>query len=225
MYAMLCTRPDIAYTVQQLSQFASDPSPIHLQAAKRVLRYLQGTQDSHLTYKRNGGVAEVIQSYSDADFAAGEDRKSISGYIFILAGSPISWQAKKQSMIALSTAEAEYAALTQATKEAIWLQNLLKDLGMSKYAPRVINVDNQGAIALAENPIHHARTKHLDVQLQFVRSSIENGTIKLQYCPTDIMLADIMTKALARDKHSNMRELIGMANTSPSPSEVISALG
>jgi hypothetical protein len=219
MYAMLCTRPDIAYTVQQLSQFASDPSDVHLQAAKRILRYLQGSQNTHLMYKRDNGTTSIIQGYSDADFAAGEDRKSISGYIFMLAGSPISWQAKKQSMIALSTAEAEYAALTQATKEAIWLQNLLKDLRMSKYAPRVINVDNQGTIALAENPIHHARTKHLDVQLQFVRSSIENGTIKLQYCPTDVMLADIMTKALARDKHATLRGLIGMESTSPSPVE------
>ena len=90
---------------------------------------------------------------------------------------------------------------------------------MSKYAPRIVNVDNQGTIALAENPIHYARTKHLDIQLQFVRSSIENETIKLQYCPTDTMLADIMTKALARDKHAEMRKLIGMRNTSASPVE------
>jgi KUP system potassium uptake protein len=141
----------------------------------------------------------------------------------MLAGSLISWQAKKQSTIALSTAEAEYAALTQAAKEAIWLQNLLKDLKMSKYAPKVINVDNQGTIALANNPIHHARTKHLDIQLQFVRDSIENRIIALKYCPTDIMMADIMTKALAKDRHAGMRKLIGMdhsiESTSPSPIE------
>jgi len=219
MYAMLCTRPDIAYTVQQLSQFASDPAQVYLQAAKRALRYLQGTQDLHLMYQHDNGGTGTIQSYSDADFAAGEDRKSISGYIFMLAGSPISWQAKKQSTIALLTAEAEYAALTQAAKEVIWLQNLLIDLGMSKYAPKIINVDNQGTIALAENPIHHARTKHLDVQLQFVRNSIENGLIKLKYCPTDVMLADIMTKALAKEKHASMRRMIGMANTSASSFE------
>jgi len=220
MYAMLCTKPDVAYTVQQLSQFASNPSSLHLQAAKRVLRYLQGTQESYLTYRRDNGGTGTIQSYSDADFAAGEYRKSISGYIFILVGSPISWQAKKQSTIALSTAEAEYAALMHAAKEVIWLQNLLKDLGMTKYAPKVINVDNQGTIALAENPIHHARTKHLDVQLQFVRDSIENGIIELRYCPTDVMLADIMTKALTKEKHAAVCRMIGMANTSPSPFEV-----
>src|ERR1700726_2442770 len=124
--------------------------------------------------------------------------------------SPISWQAKKQSTIALLTAEAEYAALTQAAKEVIWLQNLLKDLGMSKYAPKTINVDNQGTIALANNSIHHARTKYLDIQLQFVCNSIENVIIELKFCPTDFMLADIMTKALAKDKHATMRKLIGM---------------
>src|SRR5579859_5997677 len=229
MYAILCTRPDITYAVQQMSQFGSNPSEIHLQAAKRVLRYLQGSSSSHLTYANDGNVMKAIQSYSDADFVAGDDRKSISGYIFMLAGSPISWQAKKQSTIALSTAEAEYAALTQAAKEAIWLQNLLKDLRMSKYAPRVINVDNQGAIALAENPIHHARTKHLDILLQFVRSSIENGTIKLQYCPTNDMLADVMTKPLAKEQHGRMCKLIGMesslGNTTPSSFEVRSGLG
>jgi hypothetical protein len=145
--------------------------------------------------------------------ATDDDRKSITGYILTLAGSPISWQVKKQSTIALSRAEAEYTALTQATtEEAISLQNLLKDPGMPKYVPRIINVDNQGAIAVAENPIHHARTKHLDIQLQkFVRDHIERNTIELQYCPTNDMLADIMTKALARDRHAKLCELIGMA--------------
>jgi hypothetical protein len=132
-------------------------------------------------------------------------------------------------MIALSTAEAEYAALTQAAKEAIWLQNLLKDLGMSKHVPRVINVDNQGVIALAENPIRHARTKHLDVQLQFVRDHVKRSTIRLQYCPTEDMLADIMTKALARDRHAKLCMLIGLngllGSTTPSSFEVTSESG
>ena len=100
---------------------------------------------------------------------------------------------------------------------------------MSQYAPKAIHVDNQGAIALAENPIHHARTKHLDVQLQFVRDHVERNTIELQYCPTNDMLADIMTKALAKEKHGRMCELIGMdglsGNTSPSSSDGMSVLG
>jgi hypothetical protein len=90
---------------------------------------------------------------------------------------------------------------------------------MTKYAPKIINVDNKGTIALAENPIHHAKTKHLDVQLQFVCNSIENGVIELKYCPTDVMLADIMTKALAKEKYASMHRMIRMANTSASSFE------
>jgi transposase InsO family protein len=220
MYAMLCTRPDIAYAVQQLSQFSSKPTNAHFQAAKRVLRYLQGTQGTSLTYKPSGNTKTAIQGYCDANFAADDDRKSISGYVFMLAGAPISWQAKKQSTIALSTVEAEYTAMTQAVKEAIWLQNLLKDLGMSKYAPKILKCDNQGAISLANNPTHHARTKHVDIQLHFVRDHVERCTIKLIYCPTEDMAADLMTKGLPRDRHGGLMKLMGMTTTTPSPVEV-----
>jgi len=116
----------------------------------------------------------------------------------MLAGSAISWQVKKQT-VALSTVESEYYALVQAIKEAIWLQNLLKDLGMAKYAPRTINCDNQGAIGLAKNLTHHARTKHVDIELHFIQNHIKFGTIELKYCPTENMIADSMMKALARD--------------------------
>jgi len=221
MYAMLCTRPDIAYAVQQLSQFASKPTNAHFQAAKRVLRYLQGSHNVGLIYGSHSKDLTAVQGYCDANYAADEDRKSISGYVFTLAGSPISWQAKKQSTIALSTVEAEYAALTQAVKEAIWIQNLLKDLGMAKYSPRIINCDNQGTIALADNPTHHARTKHLDVQLQFVRDHVERRTIELSYCPTQEMTADIFTKALGRDRHRKLMESLGMQELeSGTPSSV-----
>jgi len=214
MYGMLCTRPDNAFGIQQLSQFNSKPTNAHLQAAKRALRYLQGTQNVGPKY--NAEITTPVQAYCDADYGAGEDRKSISGYVFMLAGSAISWQAKKQTTVALSTVEAEYHALAQAIKEAIWLQALLKDLGMEKYAPRTINCDNQGAIALAKNPTHHARTKHIDIQLHFVRDHVERGTIELMYCPTEDMVADIMTKALARDRHARLMGLMGLKNTTPS---------
>ena len=214
MYAMLCTRVDLAFAIQQLSQFNSKPTNAHLQAAKRALRYLQRTQNVGLKY--NAEITTPVQAYCDADYGAGEDRKSISGYAFMLAGSAISWQAKKQTTVALSTVESEYHALAQAIKEAIWLQNLFKDLNMEKYAPRVINCDNQGAIALAKNPTHHARTKHVDIELHFIRDHVELGTIELKYCPTDDMIADIMTKALARDRHVRLMGLMGLKTTTPS---------
>jgi hypothetical protein len=157
------------------------------------------------------------------DYAADGDRKSISGYLFILAGSPISFQAKKQTTVARSTVESEYAAMAHAAQEMIWLQYLLKDLGMSKYAPTTLFCDNQGAISLAKNPTHHAKTKHVDVQLHFIRDHIEKGTINVEYCPTEDMLADIMTKGLARERHERLLGRMGMGicevgNTTPSSS-------
>src|SRR5437667_1050348 len=209
MYAMLCTRPELAYAIQQLSQFNANPTNAHLQAAKRVFRYLKGTQTTGLIYgKCNGDI--TIQGYCDADYAADGDRKSISGYVFTLAGSPISWQAKKQTTVAQSTVEAEYAAMAHAAKEMIWLQYLLKDLGMSKYAPTTLFCDNQGAISLAKNPTHHAKMKHVDVQLHFIRDHIEKGTIRVEYCPTEDMLADLMTKRLARERHVRLMGMMEM---------------
>lgn len=224
MYAMLCSRPDLAYAIQQLSQFNSNPTNAHFQAAKRVFRYLQGSQATGLVYGSN--ITTPVLGYCDADYAADGDRKSISGYVFTLAGSPISWQAKKQTTVAQSTVEAEYAAMAHAAKEMIWLQYLLKDLGMSKYEPTILLCDNQGAISLAKNPLHHAKTKHVDVQLHLIRDHIEKGTINVEYCPTDDMLADLMTKGLARERHVRLMGLMGMeickamANTTPSSFKV-----
>jgi hypothetical protein len=112
--------------------------------------------------------------------------------------------------------------MAHAAKELIWLQYLLKDLGMSKYAPDVLFCDNQGAISLAKNPMHHAKTKHVDVQLHFIRDHIEKGTFNVEYCPTDDMLADLMTKGLACDRHAKLMGLMGtceVANTTPSSSD------
>ena len=210
MYAMLCTRPDLAYAIQQLSQFNANPSNAHFQAAKRVFRYLQGTQATGLVYSGKHNADITIQAYCDADYAADGNRKSISGCLFTLAGSPISYQAKKQTTVAQSTVESEYSAMAHAAKEMIWLQYLLRDLGMSKYAPTTLFCDNQGAISLAKNPTHHAKTKHVDVQLHFIRDHIEKGTIKVEYCPTEDMLADIMTKGLARERHAQLMGMMGM---------------
>jgi len=133
----------------------------------------------------------------------------------MLAKLAISWRAKKQTTVALSTIEFEYHALSPVIKEAIWLQNLLKDLYMAKYTPKVINCDNQGAIALAKNPTHHARTKHIEIELHFIRDHVKHGTIELKYYLTEDMIADIMTKALARDRHVRLMGLMELETTTP----------
>ena len=162
---------------------------------------------------------ESVVGYADADHGAGEDRKSISGYVFMLAGGVVSWQAKKQSTVALSSTEGEYGAITQAAKEFLWIQQLLKDLGRSEYAPKVLFTDSQGAIALAKNPQYHARTKHIDIQLHFIREHVNNGRIHLEYCPTEDMVADVMTKALGKEKHQRFMKMMGMETATPSPVE------
>ena len=152
----------------------------------------------------------VLKVFVDADWGANENRRSIGGYIVILAGGAISWSCKKQGTVALSTTEAEYMALVQAAKENIWLQRLLKELGREAENAKTIYEDNQGAIALANNPEYHARTKHIDIQYHFVRECVENGDIKLEYCPTADMVADALTKALPKERHWKLLEKMGM---------------
>ena len=130
------------------------------------MRYFQGAQTTNSIC--NGEVTGPIQGYGNTDYGAGEDRKSISGYIFILSGAVIRWQAKQQITVAQSMVEGEYMAAKYAAKKLIWFQHFLADLGMSKFNPKSVFCNNQGAISLAKNPTHHAKTKHIDVQLHFI---------------------------------------------------------
>jgi hypothetical protein len=211
MYLMTATRPDLAYTMSRLSKFFEQPSEMHANAAKRVLRYLKGTTGKGIKYNGNG----VFAGYTDADFAGDvDDRKSTGGFVFILHGGAVSWKAKKQALPALSTVEAEYIAGAEATKEAVSLGRLLhRDLGMqlSTVIPTLLHFDNQGAMALASNNGNaHNRTKHIDVKWHFIRAYIENGLIKVSYLPTAVMVADIMTKALAKERHLQHMHAMGM---------------
>jgi hypothetical protein len=209
MYAMLCTRPDLAYAISQLSQFNAKPTSKHEAAAKRVLRYLKGTTDLGITYEKDkNGLS--LEGYSDADWEANEDRKSISGYIFMFNGGIISWQSKKQPTVTLSTTESEYMALLQAIKELIWIQRLLDEVGRNAEKNNIIYEDNQSTIALASNPQFHARTKHIDIQYHFIHECVENSKVQLEYCSTTEMIADGMTKIMAKDRHWHLMEKMGM---------------
>ncbi|KAF1318445.1 Integrase catalytic core protein, partial [Globisporangium splendens] len=210
MYLMVATRPDLAAAVGVLSQFASDPCPTHWQALKRVLRYLNGTQTHGITFSANTS-GELI-GYSDADWAGDIDsRRSTSGYAFILNGGCISWRSKKQRSVALSSTEAEYMALSEATQEAVWLKGILCELGEhSSDRPVKIFEDNQGSIALAKNPEFHKRTKHIDIRYHFVRGKVEDDQVVLEYCPTEDMLADMMTKAIGTNQFGALRSKLGI---------------
>jgi hypothetical protein len=164
-----------------------------------------------LTYRANEYQEIIGAGYSDADYASNpDDRKSISGYSYLLGGAAYAWSSKKQSTTALSSTEAEYTAIAHATRQAVWVRNLLKELGFPQEEPTLLFGDNQSAITIAHDPQYHARSKHFDVQNHFVREKIENGVIKLYYCPTAEMVADIFTKALTREKHEKFTRELGL---------------
>ena len=209
MYAMLGTRPDIAFAVSVVSRFSSNPTEAHYASVKRIFRYLRSTVTWHLTYR--GSLQDLI-GYTDSDWAGDHaTRKSTSGYVYNLGSGAISWSSKRQATVALSTCEAEYIGQTQAAKEAVWLKGLLNEIRPEGGLQTVIIYgDNQGAIALAKNPLHHGRAKHIDIQHHWVRGQISDGYIDLQYVATDKQVADGLTKALCRDKFESFRALLGL---------------
>lgn len=200
IYAMTCTRPDISWIVSKLSQTLANPKPENLVAAKHVLRYLKGTSDYELSFKKSDEDLKLI-GFSDSDWASSvEDRRSTTGYCFSLnkQGPPISWKSKKQPTVALSTCEAEYIGLATATQESMYLTQLLSGMDNSDYTCTKMFGDNQGAIALSKNPVNRQRSKHIDVRYHFIRDVISKGKMDIVYCPSEDMAADILTKPVAK---------------------------
>lgn len=213
MYLVVATRPDLAYAVHIVSQYLEHPYQNHWNAVKRIFKYLKGTQDLGILYQVNG---EDIIGYSDADFANDkETRKSVSGYVFTYANGAISWSARKQQTVSLSTTEAEYIASCEATKEATWLKGLLQDL-TGRRDGITIRMDNQSAIKLIKNPVIHKRTKHIDVRYHYVRQKLEDQTIKVEHVPGSEQLADVFTKGLPKEKHEMCCQHIGLSKISGS---------
>ncbi|GMF61359.1 unnamed protein product [Phytophthora fragariaefolia] len=210
MYLMVGTWPDLAAAVGVLSQLAADPCPTHLQALKRVFRYIQGTKTHGIEFQ--AGSEDGLQGYSDADWAGDiESRRSTSGYAFMMNGGCISLRSKKQRAVALSSTEAAYMALTEATQEAIWLKAFLCEIGEMETKSAVkIYEDNQDSIALAKNPEFHKRTKHIDIRYHFVREKVEDSQVVLEYFSTKDMLADLMTKPITAVQFHFLRSKLGV---------------
>jgi hypothetical protein len=167
----LGTRPDIAFATSSLARFGHNPGRVHWDAAKRVLRYLKGTKGWRLTL--GGKSPPEVSAYTDADWGShSDDRRSIGAYVVMIGDGTVSWKSKKQSCVALSSTEAEYMALCQASKESVWMTDFLRCLGIS-LVPMVVNADNQGSIALAKNPVFHDRSKHIDIQYHYTRDLVK----------------------------------------------------
>ena len=207
--------PDVVPTLCLLSaaaQFCSKPTKPHWTAVKQIFRYLRGTTGLGLLYAKGADSDNMLVGYSDADWAGDcTDYKYTSGYLFQIGGTVVTWNSKKQSCIALSTGEAEYMALLSASQEAIWIRELNSDLGNQQSQPTLILEDNQLTIAMAKNPQYHGRSKHINSKFHFVREQVSNSKVCLKYnCPTEDMLADMMTKAVGPEKLNRLKRQCGM---------------
>lgn len=198
MFLMVSTRPDIAYAVSSLSKYLDKHQKEHWTAAKRLLRYLNGTQKYGIRF---GGSSPLV-GFCDADFAGDEDsRHSHTGLVFIFNNGPLTWLSQSQSTVSTSTCEAELTAAFAATKEAIWLKRLLSEVGYNRGGPVKLFIDNQGTIKYIQNPLmnNHKRSKHWDIRFKFTKEMEASGVIKVEYVPTTEQLADILTKPLTAE--------------------------
>ena len=213
LYLSVGTRPDITFAVNNVAKFSANPTTQHWTAVKRIMRYLRGTTGLGLVYTPQDNNNCV--GFSDSDWGGDlDDRKSTSGYIFKIGGNTVTWRSKKQSTVALSTAEAEYIALASAAQEALWLKQLSTELtGKDPAEPTVIFEDNQSAIAMTRNPRFHGRSKHVGIKYHFVRDKVTEGAIKVKYCPTTEMIADVLTKGLPKAQFVKIREMIGLSDS------------
>ena len=196
MYAMMCTIPDISMAVSVTSRYQSDPGEGHWMAVKHVLKYLKGTKDKFLIYGEND---LVLRGYTDSDFQSDlDDRKSTSGYVFILNGAAVSWKSNKQSSTADSTTEAEYIAASEAAKEAVWIRKFIAELGIvpSSMDPIPLFCDNNGAIAQAKEPRAHQKSKHVERKYHVIREILARGDVIVRRVNSMNNVADPLTKAL-----------------------------
>ena len=216
-YLAVSTRPDLAFSISRLSRYLDNPSSQHEVALKRVFRYLNGTIGHGLTFQARESEP-FVYGYSDADWAGDvETRKSTSGYAFFVAGGLVSWKTRLQSVVTLSSTEAEYAALAAALREAAWLRCLLTEIGIeqAKVRPLPIFEDNQSAIKLATNHANSNRTKHIDVRNHYCRQEHNMGHVTIEYVPTDSQVADGFTKPLGSTKWKHFVSLLRLAQLSP----------
>ncbi len=206
----LChTRPDITYAVSVVSRYMHDPRSGHMDAVYRILRYLKGSPGKGLWFKRSGHLS--LEGYCDADWASSlDDRRSTSGYCVFVGGNLVSWRSKKQPVVSRSTAEAEYRAMSVGLSEMLWLRNLLCELKLLKNTCMKLWCDNKSAINIANNPVQHDRTKHIEIDRFFIKEKLDEGMLKLDFVISGEQIADCLTKALGVAECLSMCNKMGM---------------
>lgn len=209
------TRPQNCFTTNRLAQSVCSPTIRHMVAAIHLLKYSCNTMTQRLVY--SGNMSNKMKTrplplgYSDADFAGHPSRKSTTGSLWTFAGSPVTWASKLQRTVSTSTTEAEYLALMYNAKEAVWIAELLYEVGYTE-KPECLQIycDNKATIELTKNPVFHAKTKHIDVAAHYVRELIEDGRISIDFINTKDQLADCLTKCLGRQQYQFLCGLMGI---------------
>ncbi|KAM1116742.1 hypothetical protein ACFX1X_007342 [Malus domestica] len=205
------TRPDISYSVSLASQFMHSSTLVHWEIVKRILRYLKGSVGRGLIMKNNG--SNHILAYTDADWAGNAlDRKSTIGFCTFVGGNLITSKSKKQTIIARSSAEAEYRAMTATACELIWLKGLLSELRFTSMAHMSLYCDNQAAMHIASNPVFHERTKHIEVDCHYIRAQVQSKVIDTVFTRSHDQLADLFTKALDSTQFQRLLCKLGSIN-------------
>ena len=209
--SLLHTRPDLSYCIGVLSWYMANPKESHGIAIKQCLRYLQGTTTLGLNFGRSKDEEMKLVGYSDSSYNTDpDDGRSVTGHIFYLGQSPITWCSQKQETVAVSSCEAEFMAATEAARQAIWLQDLLREITGALFKRTTIRIDNRSAIALSKNPVFHGRSKHIHSRFHFIRECVEKELLEVEHVPGSEQKTDVLTKALGRVKYKEMRDLIGI---------------
>lgn len=208
---LTATRPDLMFSVSLISRYMERPTQLHLHVAKRILRYLKGTTELGIAYRR--GQGESLIGFADSDYAGDiDDRKSTSGYTFMLGTGAVSWSSKKQPVVSLSTTEAEFIAAAYCACQGVWLRRVLERIGHVQSKSTTIYCDNSSAIKLSKNPVMHGRSKHIDVRFHFLRDLTKEGVVELVHCNTQEQVSDIMTKPLKLESFLKLRGMLGLCS-------------
>lgn len=216
MYATVGSRPDLAASVYYISRFQSKPGLELWKALKRVFRYIRGTVEYQLVYKKDRSNAPVV-GFADADWDRDSDRKSTTGYVYKVYRNTVVWKSKKQATVALSTTEAEFVSLCEAAIEACWIRKIMLDLDISVNSITIFE-DNQSTIKAVKNP-DQKRLKHMDIKFNFVKQKVEEGVININYVSSKEQLADVLTKPLCKTKFKFLVSRLGLNNKNMSVEE------